>query len=68
MAYFIDIVDIQLRCANLIYKILKGDKSGRHPILPADQIRTDRQSQDRQVTWPHHRAAHVLARADDVIE
>jgi putative ABC transport system substrate-binding protein len=28
MAYSIDLVDLQRRCANLIYKILKGDNPG----------------------------------------
>jgi putative tryptophan/tyrosine transport system substrate-binding protein len=68
MSYGVNYPDLYRRAATFVDKILKGTKPSDRPAgRAADQVRDDRQSQDRQVAWPRLPPA-ILLRADEVIE
>jgi putative ABC transport system substrate-binding protein len=67
MAYSIDLLDIQRRCANLVYRILKGDDPGDIPFYQQTRFELvinlkTAKALDLAIS------ATLLARADEVIE
>jgi putative tryptophan/tyrosine transport system substrate-binding protein len=67
MAYSIDLVDVQLRCANLVYKILKGDNPGDIPFYQQTKFELIVNLKTAKALGLEIPVA-LLARADEVIE
>lgn len=67
MAYTIDLVDVQLRCANLVYKILAGDNPGDIPFYQQTKFELIVNLKTANAIGLELPAA-LLARADEVIE
>jgi ABC-type uncharacterized transport system substrate-binding protein len=67
MAYSTDLLDVQRRCANLIYRILQGDNPGDIPFYQQTRFELTiniKTAKELELTIP----ATLLARADEVIE
>ena len=67
IAYSIDLVDVQRRCAQLIYKILKGDNPGDVPFYQQTKFELIVNLKTAKALGLEIPAA-LLARADEVIE
>ena len=67
ISYGPDFVDQYRRAAGYVDRILKGEKPADLPVQAPTKYETGDQPQDREGARPH-RAAAVLARADEVIE
>ncbi len=66
MSYGVDDIEMYRRAAGYVHRILNGDKPAELPVQAAE-VRTGRQSQDRQSTRPVVPRT-LLVRADEVIE
>ncbi|WP_234683563.1 ABC transporter substrate-binding protein [Bradyrhizobium monzae] len=67
MAYSTDLLDVQQRCANLIYRVLKGDNPGDIPFYQQTRFELVinlKTAKALDLLMP----ATLLARADEVIE
>ena len=67
MAYSIDLVDVQRRCANLIYRILKGDNPGDIPFYQQTKFELIVNLKTAKALGLALLAV-LLGRADEVIE
>ena len=62
ISYGPDLVSQYRLAAGYVDRILRGEKPADLPVPSSDQVRTRRQSQDREGTWPDDTAVRARAR------